>query len=129
MFWGGTGRGSIWHATYTAAGGWSRQTLLTHGRRGALALVASSASTAAAFWKGRHGRLWYASGHAGTGWGTAIMLLSMGRIGGDVFAAGRPNGTIDVFWRGTGVPHLWHARYHPASGRWTGPNDLGGTIG
>jgi hypothetical protein len=128
VFWGGTGRGSIWHATYSLAGGWSRQSLLSRGRRSALALVASSAGTADAFWKGRHRRLWYASGHTGSGWGSASVLVAMGKISGDVFAAARPDGTIDVFWRGTGVPHLWHARYHSRSSRWTGPNDLGGNV-
>jgi hypothetical protein len=128
VFWEGTGRGSIWHATYSTAGGWSRQTLLTRGRRSALALVASRAGTAAAFWKGPQGRLWYASGNSGSGWGPVLVLLDMGRIGGDVFAAGRTDGTIDVFWRGTGTPHLWHARYHPRSSRWTGPDNLGGNV-
>jgi hypothetical protein len=128
VFWGGTGRGSIWHATYSPAGGWSRQSLLTSRRHSALALVATSTGTADAFWKGRHRRLWYATGHTGSGWGPASVLTAMGRISGDVFAAGRPDGTIDVFWRGTGAPHLWHARYHSRSSRWSGPHDLGGNV-
>jgi hypothetical protein len=128
VLWGGTGRGSIWHATYTPSGGWSRQTMIALGMHGLPALVASSAGTADAFWKGRRAGLWHATGRGNGGWGGPA-VLSMGRIGGGLFAAGRPSGTIDVFWRGTGSPHLWHARYHPRAGRWTGPDNLGGNVG
>jgi Rv2525c-like, glycoside hydrolase-like domain len=128
VVWGGTGRGSIWHATYSPAGGWSRQSMLALGRRGIPALVASSGGTADAFWKGRKAELWHATSHAGSGWGGPA-ILGMGKIGGGVFAAGRASGMIDVFWKGSGSPHLWHARYHPGSSRWTGPDDLGGDVG
>ncbi len=128
VLWGGTARGSIWQTGFTPSGGWVPQSLVATGSRGALFLVAFSRDSAAAFWKGRRSRLWLAIGHGSSGWGSAAPLL-MGRIGGDLFAASKGNGTMDVFWKGSASPHLWHARYHPGSASWTGPDDLGGSVG
>jgi hypothetical protein len=126
VFWGGSSRGSIWHTTYTS-GRWSRQSMLTMGRQGPPSLVASSSGTVDVFWKGAQEQLWRATGHTGKTWGTAAGL-DMGVVGGDVFAAGRSTGMIDVFWKGAGSPHLWHARYHPSSSHWSGPDNLGGNV-
>ncbi len=124
VFWGGTARGSIWHTSY-AHGSWARQSMIALGRHSVPALVASSAGTTRAFWKGQQDALWNATGHGGLSWGPAAGL-SMGKIGGGVFAAGRTDGVIDVFWQKTGSSHLWHARYHPAGNQWSGPDNLGG---
>jgi hypothetical protein len=126
VFWGGTGRGSIWHTSYTG-GRWSAESMLAVGRHSVPALVASSPGIASAFWKGQDDGLWNATGHGGTSWGPAAGL-AMGRIGSNVFAAGRSGGTIDVFWKGSGNPHLWHARYHPSGSHWSGPDNLGGNV-
>ena len=34
-------------------------------------------------------------------------------------AVAQPNGVIDVFWKGSHDPHLWHAQYNPRHG-WAG---------
>jgi len=42
-------------------------------------------------------------------------------------AVAQPDGVIDVFWRGLGGAHLWHAQYDPGSG-WAGPQNLQGHL-
>jgi len=51
----------------------------------------------------------------------------MGPLGSMPFATAGPNGTEDVFWRGTGNDHLWHA-YFRSGDVWRGPQDLGGDL-
>jgi hypothetical protein len=128
VFWGGTGRGSVWHTVWSPAGGWTRQSLVALGRRSDPVVVASSASTAQAFWKGRHGRLWHAVNRGRGGWGQAA-ALPLGRAGGGLFADGHSDGAIDLFWRAVGSRALWHARYRPASRSWSAPGSLGGSVG
>jgi len=53
--------------------------------------------------------------------------LGMGVLGSTPFAAAQPDGTIDVFWRGSGDGHLWHAYYRAGHG-WAGPQSLGGDL-
>jgi hypothetical protein len=43
------------------------------------------------------------------------------------FADAQPGGTEDVFWRGSGNDHLWHAYFRSGHG-WHGPQDLGGDL-
>jgi hypothetical protein len=50
----------------------------------------------------------------------------MGVLGTGPFAAGQRSGVVDVFWKGSADPHLWHARY--CGGSWAGPGDLGGAV-
>ncbi len=42
----------------------------------------------------------------------------MGVLGGAPFAAGQAGGAVDVFWKGSTDPHLWHARYRAGSWSW-----------
>jgi hypothetical protein len=128
VFWGGRSRGSIWHASYSAPGGWTSASRAGGGMSGAPAVVASSASTQTAFWKGRGAQLWRAASQGGASWDAATPL-PLGTIGGGVFAAGQPNGVVDVFWRGAADHHLWHSRYYPRGSSWTRPHDLGGSVG
>lgn len=128
VLWGGRAR--VWHASYTrAAGHWSHVSHLGGGLVGRPFAVATTAGSESAFWVGSNHRLWHATSGRGTGWSRARQLR-LGRIGGDVFATGQPNGIIDVFWRGRGKQHhLMHARYRPRQHRWTGPANLGGSVG
>jgi hypothetical protein len=77
------------------------------------------------FWKGSNGRLWWAT-DPGPGWQPPAQL-GMGVLGSSPFATGQPGGMIDVFWKGSADPHLWHARYR--AGSWAGPANLGGRVG
>jgi hypothetical protein len=127
VFWGGRSR-SIWHAGYTGQGGWTGAARAGGGMSGAPAVVASSGSTQTAFWKGRGAKLWRAASQGGASWDAAAPL-PLGTIGGGVFAAGQPNGVVDVFWRGAADHNLWHSRYYPRGSSWTRPHDLGGNVG
>jgi hypothetical protein len=50
----------------------------------------------------------------------------MGPLGGPPHATAQVNGTIEVFWTGSGNNHLWAA--FRSSSRWRGPRDLGGHV-
>jgi hypothetical protein len=63
----------------------------------------------------------------GSGWSGA-RKIGMGPLGGAPYAVARQNGTIDVFWQGTGAtPSLWHGWVNSGT-TWQGPQDLGGTV-
>ena len=128
VFWRGTDRAIAWHAKFTWAHGWSGPMRLGDGMAGPPFLVASSTDTESALWKGAGGRLFYAANQHNAGWRGAV-LVPVGRIGGNVFAAGQSSGIIDAFWTGPAGSGLWHARYLPSSSSWTVPGSLGRGVG
>ncbi|HEV2374569.1 MAG TPA: polysaccharide deacetylase family protein [Streptosporangiaceae bacterium] len=130
VFWRGSGgNNQLWHAYYVPGSGW-------HGAQnlgGALpastdpvAPVTSNPGNVDVFWRGADGGLWHVYNNGGSGW-SASAALNMGALGSMPFATGQPNGTVDVFWRGSGDDHLWHAYYHPGHG-WAGAQNLGGNL-
>jgi hypothetical protein len=130
VFWHGSGgNNQLWHAYYLPGHGW-------HGAQdlggalpastGPVAPVTSNPGNVDVFWRGTDGHLWHAYNNGGRGW-SAPVSLGMGTLGSMPFATGQPNGTIDVFWRGSGNDHLWHAYYHPGHG-WAGAQNLGGDL-
>jgi hypothetical protein len=126
VFWPGTRRASLWHATYAPGPGWDSESLLlstglTTGAGSAPFAVASSAGSVNVFWKGTGGGLWWAA-RLGSAW-QAPVPLPMGTLGGGPFAAAQGDGIIDVFWHGSGDSNLWHSRY---TGSWASPGALGG---
>ena len=126
VFWRGTNRSVAWHATFTWAHGWSGPMRIGDGLAGPPFVVASSADTGGALWKGAGGRLFYAADQGNAGWQEAVPL-PVGRVRGGVFASGQASGIIDAFWHaGRG---LWHTRYLPGSSSWTAPENLGGGSG
>lgn len=128
VFWGGRSHSGVWHAAYTRWAGWTHASHISGGLAGKPFGVATAPGSESAFWVGTGHRLWHAASSRGTGWNRASPL-PLGKTGGGVFAAGQPNGMIDVFWRGLGNRHLWHARYSPSQHSWAGPDDLGGSVG
>lgn len=129
VFWRGPRGHTMWRTKYTHRNGWTARLRIATGVAGNPFLVASSPGAVSAFWKGAHGDLWYASNDKGAGWRHAVRLATMGSPGKPLFASGERNGRVDVFWRGSADPHLWHARYHALASAWTGPGDLGGKAG
>jgi peptidoglycan/xylan/chitin deacetylase (PgdA/CDA1 family) len=128
VFWRGSGNHHLLHTYYTRGGGWHSANDLGGDLRVSSAPVApvtSAPGTVDVFWKGRDGNLWHAYTTAGHPWHTASSL-GMGPLGSRPFATAQPDGTENVFWRGSSDDHLWHAYYH--SGGWHGPQDLGGHL-
>jgi hypothetical protein len=125
VFWGGAAQGSVWHGTYTPAGGWGTRQQAGGGMAGQLTVVGSTPSTESAFWKGPGARLWRSTSQ-GSGWGPAA-AMPLGVIGTKLAAVGQSNGVVDVFWRGSNR-HLWHSRFYPQTSSWTRPRDLGGSV-
>jgi hypothetical protein len=127
VFWRGTD-GALWHTYYTDRGSWHAANDLggdLPGTAAPLAAVTSKPGTVDAFWQGTDGKLWHAYTTAGHSWHTAASL-GMGPLGSTPFATAQPDGTENVFWRGSSDDHLWHAYYQ--SGGWHGPQDLGGDL-
>jgi hypothetical protein len=109
----------------TAAGQWT-ETNLGGIASSAPSVVQVGLSTLEVFYRGGDDHLWERTNN-GAGWLPAQRLGQMGRVGTPE-AVAQPNGVIDVFWRGFGGVRLWQAQYNPGSG-WTGPQNLGGTLG
>ena len=129
VFWRGTGNDHLWHAYFVPGSGWRGAQNLGGDLAASTALVApvsAAPGTVDVFWKGTDGNLWHAYTTAGHSWGAPVSL-GMGPLGSMPFATAGPNGTEDVFWRGTGNDHLWHA-YFRAGDVWRGPQDLGGDL-
>jgi len=121
--WPASGHKAVWRVTYTPAAGWGKPAELPGGVSGRPFVVASG-SAVSVFWKGSNGRLWWVT-DPGPG-GQSPAQVGMGVLGSSPFATGQPGGVIDVFWKGSADPHLWHARYR--GGSWTGPGNLGGRV-
>jgi peptidoglycan/xylan/chitin deacetylase (PgdA/CDA1 family) len=129
VFWRGSGNDNLWHAYYQPGSGW-------HGAQdmgGDLsasavpaAPVTSRPGTVDVFWRGTDGQLWHVFTTASAAW-SAPRSLGMGTLGSAPFATAQPMGAIDVFWRGSGDDHLWHAYYRPGHG-WAGAQNLGGHL-
>jgi hypothetical protein len=128
VFWHGSGNNQLWHTYYTPHGGWHRANNLGGDLpvgSDPVAPVSSAPGTVDVFWRGTDGNLWHAYTTAGHSWHTAASL-GMRPLGSMPFAASQPNGAEDVFWRGSGDDHLWHAYFR--NGGWHGPQDLGGDL-
>jgi hypothetical protein len=78
------------------------------------------------FYRGAGHRLWELTSSP-TGFGPGQRFGQFGPVGVPE-AVAQPDGVIDVFWRGYGGIHLWHAQFDPASG-WAGPQNLHGDLG
>jgi hypothetical protein len=128
VFWRGINRAIAWHATFSWGQGWSGPMRIGAGLAGPPFLVASSADTEGALWKGAGGRLFFAANTHSAGWRGAVAVPG-GHVGGSVFAAGQSSGIVDAFWTDPPGNGLWHARYLPASSSWTAPDSLGGGRG
>jgi peptidoglycan/xylan/chitin deacetylase (PgdA/CDA1 family) len=129
VFWRGSGNDHLWHTYYTPHGGWHSANNLGGDLPASTAPVApvtSAPGTVDVFWAGTDANLWHAYTTAGHPW-HAPASLGMGPLGSTPFATAQPDGTEDVFWRGSGNDHLWHAYYRTSHG-WHGPQDLGGDL-
>ncbi|HTT50065.1 MAG TPA: glycoside hydrolase domain-containing protein [Streptosporangiaceae bacterium] len=118
--------GQLCRASFTPGAGWQRPVPMGGSLAGRPSAVTSVPGTVAVFAKGTDGRLWEAVSRPGAGW-SALRPLGMGRLGSRPAAVARPDGVIDVFWRGSSDHHLWQARYIPGRG-WAKPHDLGGQL-
>jgi hypothetical protein len=128
VFWHGSGNNRLWHTYYTRSGGWHHANDLggdLPASTDPVAPVTSAPGTVDVFWTGTDGNLWHAYTTAGHSWHAAASL-GMGPLGSMPFAAAQPDGAEDVFWRGAGDDHLWHAYFR--TGAWHGPQDLGGDL-
>jgi len=128
VFWKGTGtRPALWHAWYGRGSAWAGPQSLGGSLASDPAPVASAPGIVDTFFKGSDGNLWHAFYRPGSGWISATSL-GMGPLGGGPYASAEPEGTIDVFWKGTGTtPPLTHGWYRGAT--WAGPQSLGGSVG
>jgi hypothetical protein len=80
------------------------------------------------FWEGTNGQLWEAGDYP-QGW-VGPTQIGMGPLGSQPTATSIPDSSgvaeIDVFWYGTGTGvNLWRASYETATGKWTGPSEIG----
>lgn len=126
VFWRGSADDHLWHGQFSPGSGWNGP----QGLGGDLATtpspVMSSPGTTAVFWKGRDGSLWHVTRNLRGRW-SAPISLGMGPLGGPPQATAQPSGGVEIYWAGSGNPHLWEAFYRPRSG-WRGPRDLGGRV-
>ncbi len=81
------------------------------------------------FWEGSNGDLLEAA-NSRTGW-LGPTDLGMGPLGSQPTATSIPNSSgvaeIDVFWHGNQAgANLWRASYLTATGKWSGPSEIGG---
>jgi hypothetical protein len=106
-----------------AAGQWTRTDLGGYLTSAPSAVLAGSALDV--FYRGAGHRLWERTGTP-SGFGPAQRFGQFGPVGVPE-AVAQPDGIVDVFWRGYGGVHLWHAQYDPVSG-WAGPQNLGGHL-
>jgi hypothetical protein len=127
VFWSGRHDRHLWHGEFNPGHGWSGPQQL----RGSLASgpypVETGAGVVEVFWKGTDGRLWRVVRRVGAAW-TRPQDLRMGPLGGAPRAIARPNGEIDIFWRGFSRPHAVWAAVVTAGGLVRGPKDLGGQV-
>jgi hypothetical protein len=116
----------LWAESAASGGHWSR-TDLGGDLTSAPSVVQVGATDLDVFYRGSGGWLWERTWD-GRQWTAARELPAMGDLGSGPRAVAQPNGVIDVFWRGSHDPHVWHAQYNPGHG-WAGPQDLGGSAG
>jgi peptidoglycan/xylan/chitin deacetylase (PgdA/CDA1 family) len=129
VFWHGSTDSYLWRASYVPGHGWSGAQKVGGDLPASsvpAAPVSSAPGTVDVFWRGADGQLWHAYITAGHAW-SAPAKLNMGILGSMPFATAEPDGSVDVFWRGSPDAHLWHAYYRPGHG-WAGPQNLGGSL-
>jgi peptidoglycan/xylan/chitin deacetylase (PgdA/CDA1 family) len=126
VFWRGSVRNYLWHADSVPGRGWQGPQNLGGSLASDPAPVTSAPGAVEVYWKGTDGHLWHAYKSAARGWSGAASL-GMGVLGSRPWATGRPDGSLDVFWRGSADDNLWHAYNVPGHG-WHGPQNLGGHL-
>jgi Domain of unknown function (DUF1906) len=117
--------GHLWRDSFTHRFGW-RRTDMGGRLRSAPTAVSVGRRDIDVFYQGIGGYLWQVR-RAFNGWKQPRQLGAMGVLGTAPLAVTQPNGVIDVFWKGSADPHLWHGQYSPGAG-WTGPQRLGGSL-
>ncbi len=124
VFWRGTPGARLWLARFIPGDGWTGPRLLG----GSLASDPSPAQTSSGvievFWTGSDRSLWSVAGR-GDSWSRPVRL-GTAPAGGPAHAIGQAGSSAEVFWRGTGRPHVWAASAAP--GRLAVPVDLGGNV-
>ena len=126
VVWRGSADNHLWNASYVPGRGWRGPQDLGGSLASDPAPIASAPGRVNVFWKGTDGHLWNVFQQAGAAW-SAPSLLGMGTLGSRPWATGGPDGSMDVFWRGSADDNLWLASYLPGRG-WGGPQNLGGHL-
>ncbi|HEY7145735.1 MAG TPA: glycoside hydrolase domain-containing protein [Streptosporangiaceae bacterium] len=116
----------LWRVRYRPGHGWSAPAGLGGSMRSAPVAVLPGKGRIEVFYQGTDGKLWQVVYRPGHGWRKAAVVKRMGILGGPPAAVARP-GVIDVFWKGSADPHLWHGQFRTSKG-WTGPQKLGGRL-
>lgn len=106
--------------------GWSAPVYMGSVITSAPSVVTVGTARLDVFYRGAGGHLWSVT-RTSRGWGKPSALPRMGIIGGQPVAVARPDGLVDVFWKGSHDDHLWVGQFAPSTG-WTGPQDLGGSL-
>jgi hypothetical protein len=127
VFWRGSVDDHLWHGQFTPGSGWNGPQGLGGDLASPPSAVTSSPGFTAVFWKGTNGCLWAASRGISGKWARP-RNLGMARVGGAPQATSQPNGSIEVYWGGSGNPFLWEAFFNSRR-HWQGPRDLGGDVG
>ncbi|MFI9324845.1 hypothetical protein ACIGXI_34405 [Kitasatospora aureofaciens] len=134
VFWKGAGANpDLWHAWWNQGQPWAGpQDLGGANLQSDPVPVNSAAGVVDVFWQGTDNNLWHLPFFPGSGSGSGWQSpnsLGMGPLGSAPFAAAQPNGTIDVFWKGSGAGsgNIWHAWWNQGQ-PWAGAQDLGGNI-
>jgi hypothetical protein len=111
-----------WH---WAAGAWGAPTSHGGSMMSSPSAVNISGDGMDVFYQGTNKDLWHSWEVGGTWHGPQD--LGMGPLGGPPRAVGQPDGTVDVFWKGT-TNALWSAHYDPSAQAWSGPTNFGGAM-
>jgi hypothetical protein len=117
----------LWRVRYRPGHGWAAPADLGGSLRSAPSAVLPGGGKIDVFYQGTNGKLWEVAYRPRTGWRKAAVIAKMGILGGAPAAVARPEGIVDVFWKGSADPHLWHGQYKPSRG-WAGPQRLGGSL-
>lgn len=118
--------GQLWFDRYVPKVGWAKARQ-TSAVASSIPSVVWTGGSVDVFYKDRAGHLRIATFSPGGRMTAHGTLSGMGIIGSAPRAVAQPDGTIDVFWRGSADDHLWHGQYLPGSG-WNGPQGLGGAL-
>lgn len=148
VFWAGKGTGAhpltndLWYAFTNPDGTWTGPFILAHGPvTSAPAVTMGSASNMYVFWRNAAGFLEETgcAGGSSCGAGSPQQVTANGHpigpmssapavgIGGGGGLSEHGEGSLYVFWRGTGAHHLWTAYLRFA--RWWGPDRVRDTAG
>ncbi|HVB44987.1 MAG TPA: glycoside hydrolase domain-containing protein [Streptosporangiaceae bacterium] len=116
----------IWFDRYVPGSGWAKP-VSTKVASPSESTAVWTGSSVEDFYKDRSGYLWMDSYRADGVLEGRRQLATMGILGWGPRVVAQPDGTVDVFWRGSVDDHLWHGQYTPGSG-WNGPQGLGGDL-